>query len=263
MSTPSTNAVLVDGAGHVATVTLNVPPHNAIGMAMVDRLEQLIPELGADRSVRAIVLTGAGERSFSVGADISEFGAAVTKMTLKGFIDQRLRLVERIENLGKPVVCAIRGNCLGGGLELALGCHFRLAAEGARIGLPEIELGIVPAWGGTQRLTRTVGRAHALDMMLRARKIGAEEALRIGLVHEVCTPDALLERAHALATELANKAPLAVKAILRAVIQGGPLSLAEGLALEFEGIQSTSASKDVREGVTAFFEKRKPVFRGE
>jgi enoyl-CoA hydratase len=242
---------------------LNAPPYNAIGMAMVDRLEQLLPELGADQSVRTIVLTGAGERSFSVGADISEFGVAVTKMTLKGFIDQRLRLVERVENLGKPVLCAIRGNCVGGGLELALGCHFRLAADGARIGLPEIELGIVPAWGGTQRLTRTVGRAHALDMMLRAKRIGAEEALRIGLVHEVCKPDELLTRAHGLASELADKAPLAVAGILKAVIQGGPLSLEEGLALEFEGIQSTSGSKDVQEGIAAFFEKRKPAFRGE
>lgn len=176
MIVSKTEPVLVDRVGPVATVALNAPPHNPISMAMVDRLEDLFSALGSDGSVRAIILTGAGERSFSVGADITEFGAAIAKMTLRGFIEQRLRLVQRIETLGKPVVCALRGACVGGGLELALGCHFRLAAEGARIGLPEIELGIVPAWGGTQRLTRTVGRAHALDMMLRAKKIGAVEA---------------------------------------------------------------------------------------
>ncbi len=263
MSAPQNDPVLVERAEEVVTVILNAPPHNPIGMAMVDRLEELLPRLGADPAVRAIILTGAGERSFSVGADVTEFGAAVAQMTLKGFIEQRLRVIDRLENLGKPVVCAIRGACVGGGLEMALGCHFRLAANGSRIGLPEIELGIVPGWGGTQRLTRTVGRAHALDMILRGKKIGAEEALRIGLVHEVCAPEALLDRARALAIELAGKPPLAVSGILKAVIEGGPLPLEEGLALEFEAITKTSGSKDAQEGVMAFLEKRKPVFRGE
>jgi enoyl-CoA hydratase len=263
MTEPQNDPVLVECAGAVATVVLNAPPHNPIGMAMVDRIEELLPRLGADPGVRAVILTGAGERSFSVGADITEFGAGVAQMTLKGFIEQRLRMINRIENLGKPVVCAIRGACVGGGLEMALGCHFRLAAEGSRIGLPEIELGIVPGWGGTQRLPRTVGRAHALDLMLRGKKIGAEEALGIGLVHEVCTPETLLDRAHVLAIELAGKPPLAVAGILKAVIEGGPLSLEEGLALEFEAIVKTSGSKDAQEGVMAFLEKRKPVFRGE
>jgi enoyl-CoA hydratase len=263
VSTAEKQPVLVDRSGLIATVTLNAPPHNAISMAMVDRLEAVFEELESDASVRAIVLTGAGETSFSVGADIREFGPAIAQRTLEGFIGQRLRLIERVEDLGKPVLCAIRGACVGGGLELALGCHFRLAAEGARIGLPEIELGIVPAWGGTQRLTRTVGRAHALDMMLRGKKIGAEEALRIGLVHTVCQPAELLETARALADELGEKPPLAVKGILKAVIQGGALSLEDGLALEFEALRSTSGTKDAQEGVRAFFEKRKPVFRGE
>jgi enoyl-CoA hydratase len=239
MTEPQNDPVLVECAGAVATVVLNAPPHNPIGMAMVDRIEELLPRLGADPGVRAVILTGAGERSFSVGADITEFGAGVAQMTLKGFIEQRLRMINRIENLGKPVVCAIRGACVGGGLEMALGCHFRLAAEGSRIGLPEI------------------------DLMLRGKKIGAEEALGIGLVHEVCTPETLLDRAHVLAIELAGKPPLAVAGILKAVIEGGPLSLEEGLALEFEAIVKTSGSKDAQEGVMAFLEKRKPVFRGE
>ncbi len=247
----------------VATVTLNRPPHNPLSMAAIDRLEELFTELASDETVRAVVLTGAGDRTFSVGADIKEFGTGIEKMGLKGFIEQRLRVADRIENLPKPVVCAIRGACVGGGLEFALACHFRIASEGARIGLPEIELGIVPAWGGTQRLTRTIGRAHALDMILRAKKIGAEEAHRIGLVNEVCTPDELLERAQALAAELAGKPPVAVAGILKAVIDGGALPLREGLALEYEAVEATSRTEDAQEGVIAFFEKRKPVFRGK
>jgi len=263
MSQPQQQPVLIEKTGFVATLELNAPPHNPLGMSMIDRLEELFLELHMDKSVRAIVLTGAGDRSFSVGADITEFGPAISKLGLEKFIGQRLKLIDRIENLSKPVICALRGACVGGGLEIALGCHFRLAAEGARIGLPEIELGIVPAWGGTQRLTRAIGSANALDMMLRAKKIGAAEALRLGLVHEVCPPEALLSRAHALAEELAEKPPLAVEGILKAVVQGGPLPLKQGLALEFDALTATSGSADAREGIQAFFEKRKPVFRGE
>ncbi len=263
MSDAHTEPVLVEQTGAIATLTLNAPPHNPMGLAMIDRLETLIPQLGADNAVRAIVLTGAGERTFSVGADITEFGTALEKMGLKDFIGQRLRIMDLVENLPKPVVCAIRGACVGGGLEIALSCHFRIAAEGARIGLPEIELGVVPAWGGTQRLTRTIGRARALDMMLRALKIGAEEALQMGLVHAVCKPEALLDRARSLAEELAAKPPLAVAGILKAVIEGGALPLDEGLALEFEALEGTSGSKDAQEGIMAFLEKRKPNFTGE
>ncbi|MFQ5458410.1 MAG: enoyl-CoA hydratase/isomerase family protein, partial [Myxococcota bacterium] len=132
MSDPAPEPVLVERTGAVATVTLNVPPHNPMGMAMIDRLETLFPELGADSTVRAIVLTGAGDRTFSVGANIAEFGTALEKMSLKEFIDQRLRVMDRVEKLPKPVICAIRGACVGGGLEIALSCHFRIAAEGAR-----------------------------------------------------------------------------------------------------------------------------------
>jgi enoyl-CoA hydratase/carnithine racemase len=259
----SVEKIRVERSGAVATVVLCDPPHNPLSMAMVDRLEEVIPQLGSDRAVRAVVITGAGDRTFSVGADIREFGKAAMDVGMRAFIDQRLRVMAAVENLPKPVVCAIRGACVGGGLELALSCHFRIAAEGARLGLPEIELGIVPAWSGTQRLTRTVGRAHALDLMLRARKIGAEEAHRIGLVHEVCTAEVLLDRAQALAGELAEKPPLAVAGILEAVIQGGPLPLEEGLALEYRAVERTAGSRDAVEGVRAFFEKRKPVFKGE
>jgi enoyl-CoA hydratase len=253
---------LVERDGPITTLVLNEPPYNPIGMAAVDRLEEIIPEIGSDPSVRAIVIRGAGERSFSVGANIKEFGKAMGELGLEGYLAQRLGVLAKVESLEKPVICAIQGACVGGGLELALAAQFRLAAEGARLGLPEIELGIVPAWAGTQRLTRIVGRAHALDLMLRARRIDAQEALRIGLVHEVCPRDELLARARALAGELAEKPPLAVAGILKAVIQGEFLPLERGLALEYEAISRTSGSDDAREGVTAFLEKRKPVFRG-
>ncbi len=263
MSAAAKDPVLVERSGAVTTLRLNDPPHNPLGMALIDRLEEVVSQLADDASVRAIVITGAGERSFSVGADIREFGKAASEVGIQAFIQQRLRLIARIEQLAKPVVCAIRGACVGGGLELALGCHFRIAARGARIGLPEIELGIIPAWGGTQRLTRAVGRAHALDIILRAKKITADEALRIGLVHEICQPDDLLEHAQDLARELAEKAPIAVAGILEAVIRGGALPLEEGLEIEYQAMERVSSTKDLREGIVAFFEKRKPVFRGE
>ncbi|MEW6442396.1 MAG: enoyl-CoA hydratase-related protein [bacterium] len=263
MNETQKDCVILEQNGFVASVILNTPPHNPLSMAVIDRLEEIFTGLAANDSVRTVLFTGAGERSFSVGADIREFGtAAMEGMGFRNFIDQRLRVADRIENLSKPVICAIRGACVGGGLELALACHFRIAATGARIGLPEIELGIVPAWGGTQRLTRTVGRAHALDLILRAKRIGAEEAYRIGLVHEVCAPAELLERARALANELAQKAPIAVAGVLKAVVRGGPLTLNDGLALELEAVEAAAGSEDAREGVLAFLEKRKPVFRG-
>jgi enoyl-CoA hydratase/carnithine racemase len=209
------------------------------------------------------VLRGGGEDNFSVGADIREFGVAASQRGVRDFVDQRLRVIRRIETMSKPVVCAIRGACLGGGLEIALGCHFRIAARGAKIGLPEVELGVVPAWGGTQRLVRTIGRARALDIMLRARKLDADEALEVGLVTEVCEPDALSVRASELAAELASKAPIAVAGILDAVVVGGVKSLEEGLQHEYAALERAITSEDMQEGVMAFLQKRTPVFKGK
>ncbi len=247
--------------GHVATIELNDPPYNRLGMRLFDALEAAVDEVGDDGSVRAIVIRGAGGANFSVGADIREFGAAAQGRGVKGFIEQRLRVIARIEHMRKPAIAAIRGACLGGGLEIALGCHFRIAARGAKIGLPEVELGVVPAWGGTQRLTRTIGRARALDVMLRAKKLSADEALEAGLVGEVCGPDDLDARAALLAGELAEKAPIAVAGILDAVVRGGPKSLEEGLQHEYEALERAIVSEDMQEGVLAFLQKRKPEFK--
>lgn len=247
----------------VATIELNDPPYNRLGMALIDALDETVQQIDEDPEIRAVILRGAGDENFSVGADIREFGAAAAERGIKDFIDQRLRVIRRIETMSKPVVCAIRGACLGGGLEIALGCHFRVAARGAKIGLPEIELGVVPAWGGTQSLTRTVGRARALEIMLLAKKLTADEALEAGLVLAVCEPDELDAQVFALATELASKAPLAVAGILDAVVQGGPKSLEDGLAHEYAALERVISSEDLQEGVLAFFQKRSPSFKGK
>lgn len=247
----------------VATIELNDPPYNRLGMALIDALDETVQQIDEDPEIRAVILRGAGDENFSVGADIREFGAAAAERGIKDFIDQRLRVIRRIETMSKPVVCAIRGACLGGGLEIALGCHFRVAARGAKIGLPEIELGVVPAWGGTQSLTRTVGRARALEIMLLAKKLTADEALEAGLVLAVCEPDELDAQVFALATDLASKAPLAVAGILDAVVQGGPKSLEDGLAHEYAALERVISSEDLQEGVLAFFQKRSPSFKGK
>lgn len=259
----TTDPILVSRDGMVATLELNDPPHNRLGMALIDQLESVVAEVAEDKNVRAVVVRGAGGKNFSVGADIREFGAAASERGIKDFIDQRHRVIRRLETMSKPIVCAIRGACVGGGLEIALGCHFRLAATGAKIGLPEIELGVVPAWGGTQRLTRTVGRARALEIMLLGMKLSPEEAQQVGLVTEVCAPDELDSRAASLAATLATKAPLAVAGILEAVVRGGEESLADGLAREFSVLERVTSSKDLQEGVLAFFQKRPPKFTGE
>jgi enoyl-CoA hydratase/carnithine racemase len=261
MSVEEPIVVLRDGS--VATIELNDPPYNRLGMALIDMLERVIEQIDEDESIRAVVLRGSGDENFSVGADIREFGAAAGGRGVKDFIDQRLRVIRRIEAMRKPVVCAIRGACLGGGLEIALGCHFRIAARGAKIGLPEIELGVVPAWGGTQRLTRTIGRAQALEIMLLGKKLDAREAFEAGVVTAVCEPDELDAQAQALAAELASKAPLAIAGILDAVIQGGPKSLEEGLAHEYAALETVIQSEDLQEGVLAFFQKRPPTFKGK
>jgi enoyl-CoA hydratase len=257
--------LLVERDGGVATIINNDPPRNRMSLEFMDELEVRIGELAADRSVRAVVFTGAGEDHFSVGMDLKQLPEGVQrKGSIEAVFDQRLRVLASIENLEKPAIAVMYGYCLGGGLELPLACHFRLAAaEGARIGLPELDLGSVPAWGGTARLTRCVGRDHALDMILRAKKISGPEALRIGLVHEVWPNSELRRRAHELATELAAMPAIAVAGVLKCVVGAGEKSLDEALAEERRAVMRTMGTKDQREGMKAFLEKRRPRFTGE
>ena len=258
-------ALIVERDGGVATLIINDAPMNRMSLDYMDELETRIPELAADRSVRALVFTGDGDLNFSVGMDLKQLPqGAKRKGSIEAVFDQRLRVLSAIENLEKPAIATLYGYCLGGGLELPLACHFRLAAEeGAKIGLPELDLGSVPAWGGTARLTRCVGRDHALDMILRARKISGPEALRIGLVNEVCPKVELKRRAHELAQQLADMPALAVAGVLRCVVSAGERSLSEALAEERRAVLQTMGTKDQQEGMRAFLEKRKPRFTGE
>jgi enoyl-CoA hydratase len=258
----SEGPLLVERDGAVETLVINDAPRNRMTLEFMDALQAEVERLADDSDVRAVVIRGAGEENFSVGMDLKQLPEGIARMgSPEALFDQRLQVLSGIENLPKPVIAVLYGYCLGGGLELPLACHFRLAAaEGARIGLPELDLGTVPAWGGSARLTRCVGRDHALDMILRARKISGPEALRIGLVNEVWPISELFQRAHGLALELAEMPAGAVAGVLRCVVGAGEKSLAEGIAEERRAVLSTMGSSDQREGIQAFLEKRKPRF---
>ena len=261
---PNENPLLVTRHGSVMCFSINDAPINRLSFAYIDALEEALEQAATDPSVRALVFTAEGETNFSVGMDLKEL---MREGPARGgwdtVFDQRLRVLARIESMGKPSVATMYGYCLGGGLELPLACHFRLAADaGCHIGLPEMDLGTVPAWGGTARLTRCVGRDHALDMVLRARKIDGPEALRMGLVHSIHPIAELKAAATALAQELAEKAPLAIAGALQCIVGANDRSLEEGLREERRAFLRCAASKDQAEGARAFFEKRKPVFTG-
>jgi len=258
----SPRPLLVQRDGAVETFTINDGPRNRMSLEFMDALEVEIARVAADPGVRAIVIRGAGNENFSVGMDLKQLPQGIARTgSLEAVLDQRLRVLDAIENLGKPVVAVLYGYCLGGGLELPLACHFRMAAtEGAAIGLPELDLGTVPAWGGSARLVRCVGRVHALDMILRARKISGPEALRIGLVSEVWPLDQLFHRAHELATELASMPAAAMAGMLSCIVGAGERTLAESIADERRVVLATMGTADQVEGMTAFLEKRKPRF---
>ncbi len=260
-----TEALLIEEDGGVLTLTNNDAPINRMTLEYMDAIEETVNEAATDKSVRVLVFTASGTDNFSVGMDLKQLASsAADRGGFEAVLDQRRRVLATIENMGKPSIATLFGYCLGGGLELPLACHFRLAAtEGARIGLPELDLGSVPAWGGTARLTRCVGRDHALDLILRAKKIGGPEALRIGLVHEVHPLAELKAAARTIAMELAAGPPRAIAGVLGCVVGAGDLPLEEALDIEREAVRMCSATKDQREGMQAFLEKRPPVFTGE
>lgn len=259
------NPLRVEKKDHILTLTNCDAPINRMTFEYMDQLEAAVDEAANDSDVRVLVFTAEGEKNFSVGMDLKQLQAqAAERGGFEAVLDQRLRVLAKIESMAKPSIATLFGYCLGGGLELPLACHFRLAAaEGGKIGLPELDLGSVPAWGGTARLTRCIGRDQALDMILRARKISGARALEIGLVHELHPLTELKAAAAALAAELAAMPPVAVAGVLECVVGSQHASLDDALATERRAAMRCAATKDQIEGMLAFMEKRRPVFTGE
>ena len=247
----------------VLTLTLNRPKVlNALDAQTMAELDAAMTAAGADATVRAVILTGAGDRAFVAGADINELAV---QSPVRGREHARTgqAVLNRIEALGKPVIAAINGFALGGGCELAMACTIRLAADTAKFGQPEINLGLIPGYAGSQRLPRLVGRGRALELLLLGHTISADEAWRIGLVNRVVPAAQLMDEARTLATTLAAKAPIAMRYILEAVRGGLEMSQADAQDYEATLFGLISTSNDMREGTKAFLEKRKPAFTGE
>jgi len=253
--------LIVEREEDIAIITLNRPPANPINLTVLDELEAVLNEFEKDKAVRALIISGAGEKSFSAGFDVKTAGTPEgTKAMDKGQV-----VFSKIEKYPKPVIAAINGFALGGGCELSMACHFRIIADSEKVfmGQPEINLGIIPGWGGTQRLPRLVGKTKALEMLLLATRVGAAEALRIGLVTKVSKPEELMKDAKELAKTLAKKAPIAMQIIIDAVTRGLETTTDEGIKIELAGSQRVAKTKDAMEGMIAFIQKREPVYTGE
>jgi enoyl-CoA hydratase len=244
-------------------VTINRPKKlNALSIKTVKELTDAFEKIGRDKKVGVVILTGSGEKSFVAGADIPEFA----KLKPDGARDYAIRgqkLLNLIERLGKPVIAAVNGYALGGGCEIAMACTMRIAANNALLGQPEVNLGLIPGYGGTQRLPRLIGKGRAYEMILSAKPIDAVAAERIGLVNKVVPQAELMETCEKMAKTIAKRGPLAVKYCLEAVDRGLNMSLDDGLALEADLFGLVFGSRDVREGVKAFNEKRNPDFKGK
>lgn len=262
---PNYQFLQITTTNRVATLTLNRPPVNSLSEAVLSELNMAVDEVLADANVKVILLTGAGTRAFVAGADITTFrkqlegGEAGAAAALE-FLQLGQTLFSKIEDAPKPFIAALNGVALGGGGELALACHLRLMVDTARIGWPEISLGLIPGWGGTQRLPRLIGPAKALEMILTGEPVGAAEALALGIVNGITSAEALLPTAQALAEKIASKGGLAIRAALSAVVGGSGRPMAAGLAQEIYAVRPLLLSADMREGVTAFLEKRAPKF---
>ncbi|MCX6140286.1 MAG: enoyl-CoA hydratase-related protein [Candidatus Kapabacteria bacterium] len=246
----------------VAVITLNRPEKlNALNTELLSALEAHLFSVQTDRSVRVVVLTGSGPKAFAAGADISELHAQ-DGYSGRLYAEKGQRVLNLIERLGKPVIAAVNGFALGGGCELSMACHMRFAADTARFGQPEINLGIIPGFGGTQRLPRLVGTPKALELILSGDMLGASDALSIGLVNRVYSANELMDSTLAFARTLADKAPLALTACLEAVQIAGDTSLLEGLHVEASVFSRTCGTSDFKEGTRAFVEKRQAAFTG-
>lgn len=246
----------------IAVLTINRPGKlNALNGATVDSLDRFFRDAATSETIGAVIVTGAGDRSFVAGADIEEV-SGFSPLEGRSWGLRGQALLSRIEAMRKPVIAAINGYALGGGLELAMACHLRIASEPARLGQPELKLGIVPGFGATQRLPRLVGKGMALQMLLTGDPVGAREALAMGLVNQVVEPETLLPAARDLALRILRNGPVAIALTLQAVNRGLEMPLAEALDWEVSQYALSCATEDQAEGTRAFIEKRQPVFRG-
>lgn len=254
--------VIVETAERIALVTVNRPEKlNALNDGVLDEIRAAIHGVRRDDGVGAVVLTGAGPKAFVAGADIAEL-AKMTGLSAEGVSAKGQHLMNSIEGLGKPVVAAVNGFAFGGGLELALACHLRVFAATAKVGLPEVGLGLIPGYGGTQRLPRIVGRGRALEMILTGDPIDAETAGRWGLANRVVEAGAVVAEARKMAQAILAKGPVAVRLALEAVLRGEATGPAEGMRAERFLFGLAGSSEDMKEGTGAFLEKRRPAFRG-
>lgn len=253
---------------HIGLLTIDHPPVNSFNKEVVTELGEAVDEVMANEEVKAVVITGGGTNAFVAGADIPEIKALLESPDddygeAREFIERGQGVHLKIETSTKPVIAAINGFCLGGGLELAMACHMRICSDRARLGQPEVNLGLIPGWGGTQRLARIVGKGKALEMILTGDMVTAQEAYRIGLVNKVVPAGAILKEARGLARKIVSKSKFPVAATLRAVTQGLETTVAEGLEIEKEQFVGLADTEDIREGVSAFLEKRQPAFKDQ
>jgi enoyl-CoA hydratase len=256
-----TSLLLTDTDG-LRTITINRPDQlNALNRATIDELDRALNEAEADHSVRVVIITGSGPKAFVAGADIKEFAHFSVEEGRALSADGHTKLFDHVERLNKPVIAAVNGFALGGGLELAMSCHFRVASDNAKLGLPEVGLGVIPGYGGTQRLARLVGKGKALEMIFTAGMIKADEALQWGLVNHVVPQDQLLAKCTELATAIMKNSPTALGAAIRAVNAGYEPGV-NGLQREIEEFGKCFGTADFKEGTSAFMEKRKANFTG-
>ncbi len=254
--------ILLERRDAIAIVRLNRPEKlNSLSRAMLEDLSDAFKQLENELGLRAVILTGTGDAAFCSGTDINEL-AGLDKHGARAASERGQAVCDQIESCPVPVIAAINGIAAGGGCELALACHLRIASTKAQFSLPETKLGVIPGYGGSQRLPREIRYGRALEVMLTGKTLSAEEALQFGLVNRVVEPTRLLAEAESLADDISKLAPLAVRACLKAVTRGLELPLQEGLALEAEVFASLFTTEDMREGTRAFLEKRTPAFKG-